>query len=65
MPKKYTTEFKRQMVQLASEEKVSIKELCALHGISRSILYKWIEEYSEADVKSITNLELKTFRKTE
>lgn len=63
MPKKYTTEFKRQMVRLASEEKISIKELCALHGISRSILYKWIEEYSEADVKSITNQELKTFRK--
>ena len=63
MPKIYTTEFKRQMVRLASEEKVSIKELCALHGISRSILYKWIEEYSEADVKSITNQELKTFRK--
>lgn len=63
MPKKYSPEFKKQMVQLASERNVPIKELCDHYGISRSILYTWIEEYSEAHLDSVTNLELKTFRR--
>ena len=42
MANRYTDSFKRDMVQLASQDGTDITSLCKENGISRSALYKWM-----------------------
>ena len=52
MPKKYTEEFKKQVV-VSYQNGMSIQELCQKNRIAHSTLYRWLREYG-ADAEGPT-----------
>jgi len=44
----FSEEFRRSKVREIVEKRLTIKELCRLHGVSRQTVYNWIYKYSSA-----------------
>lgn len=56
----FSEEFRRSKVQEIIEKRLTIKELCRLHGVSRQTVYNWIYKYSSAHergVKTVVQME--------
>ena len=63
MANRYTDSFKRDMVQLASQDGTDITSLCKENGISRSTLYKWMSDYKPFHADTITLHEFETLKR--
>lgn len=56
----FSEEFKRQKVKDIEADRVSIKELSEVYGVSRTAVYKWIYKYSihyQKGVKQVVQME--------
>lgn len=55
--KRYDEDFKKMIVELYNVQKKSASELVREYGISHSVLYKWIKDYSPiiTDDETVTN----------
>lgn len=42
----FSTEFKKEKVQLIAERKITVKELCTLYAVSETAVYKWIKVFN-------------------
>ena len=63
--KSYDEEFKKTIVELYNNKKPAC-EITREYGISNSVLYKWVKEYSpikSEDGTIVTNKELKKLKK--
>ena len=63
MANRYTDSFKRNMIQLASQDGTDITSLCKENGISRSTLYKWMSDYKPFHADTITLHEFETLKR--
>jgi transposase len=45
--KRYTEEFKRDVLEMAAQEDVSVAQLSRDLGIAPSLIYKWRERYRD------------------
>lgn len=43
--KRYTEEFKREVLEMAASKEISIAQLARDLGIAQSLIYKWRERY--------------------
>lgn len=57
--RRYSESFKKQMVQEFESGKFSVPQLEKLHGISNTILYRWIYKYSTFNQKGYRIVEHK------
>lgn len=57
--RKYSEEFKRQLVNDFESGKFSVCQLEKLHSISNPIIYKWIYKYSTFNEKGFRVVEMK------
>lgn len=55
----FSEAFKKEKVKDIVEKRISITELCALYGISRTSAYKWIYLYSQVEkgVNTVVQME--------
>lgn len=56
----FSEEFRRSKVREIVEKRLTIKELCRLHRVSRQTVYNWIYKYSpehERGVKTVVQME--------
>lgn len=64
MAKRYSEQFKRRIVDIALQDGADHTALCKEKQISRSTLYKWIEDYSTVTLSDITLHDLKMLKRT-
>ena len=65
--RRFSETFKRQLVKEFEKGLFSVSELCALHQLANSLMYRWIYKYSEKskqnqqiiDVKESSEYKLK------
>ena len=58
---KYTEELKNKLICLYNNQK-TIKEIAGVYQVSRSSLYRWIQQYNEMQVLKTQN-DLKALKK--
>lgn len=52
--RRYSEEFKRQVVQDFESEKYSVVQLEKLHGIHNQRIYNWVYKYSKRPPRGLT-----------
>jgi transposase len=57
--RKYSEEFKRELVCLFESGKFSVSQLDRLYGVSFALIYKWIYKYSNFNEKGYRIIEMK------
>lgn len=57
--RKYSDEFKRQIVKEFESGKFSVFQLSKLHGMSRAMIYNWIYKFSTFNEKGFRVIEMK------
>ncbi len=57
--RRYTTDFKKQIVKDFESGKFSVLQLEKLHGINNASIYKWIYKYSKFNEKDYRIIEMK------
>ena len=57
--RKFSDEFKRQIVNEYESGKFSVFQLSKLHGMSRSMIYNWIYKFSTFNEKGFRVIEMK------
>ena len=57
--KRYTVDFKKQIVKEFESGKFSVLQLEKLHGINNASIYKWIYQYSKFNEKDYRIIEMK------
>jgi len=57
--RRYSEEFKRDLVSEFESGKFSVPQLEKLHGVSNGTLYKWIYKYSKFNEKGFRIIEMK------
>lgn len=57
--KRYSIDFKKQIVKEFESGKFSVLQLEKLHGISNASIYKWIYQYSNYNEKDYRVIEMK------
>jgi transposase-like protein len=57
--RKYSEEFKRELVKIFESGKFSILQLSKLYGVPFSLIYKWIYRYSPNNEKGVRIVEMK------
>ena len=60
----FSEEFRKSKVKEIVSGRLKIKELCALYGISRTAVYKWLYLYSEVEkgTKTVVQMESEAFK---
>ena len=44
--REFSKEFKKEKVALIAQKKIRVSELSRIYGVSKSAIYKWIEQYN-------------------
>ena len=57
--RRYSTDFKKELVSLFESGKYSVVQLEKLYGISNPTIYRWIYKYSTFNEKGIRIVEMK------
>lgn len=57
--RRYTIDFKKQLVKEFESGKFSVLQLQKLHGINNSSIYSWIYKYSKYNEKDYRVIEMK------
>lgn len=57
--RRYTTDFKKEIVKEFESGKFSVLQLEKLHGINNVSIYKWIYKYSKFNEKDYRIIEMK------
>ena len=57
--RKFSDEFKRQIVDEYESGKFSVHQLSRLHGMSRTMIYNWIYKFSTFNEKGFRVVEMK------
>ena len=57
--RKYSEEFKRQIVSDFESGEYSVPQLEKLHGISNPVIYSWIHKFSNFNEKGVRVVEMK------
>src|SRR5215813_5641357 len=57
--RKYSEDFKRQLVELFETGKFSVLQLDKLYGVPFNLIYKWIYHYSTINEKGYRVVEMK------
>ena len=57
--RKYTEDFKRELVRLFEQGKFSVLQLDKLYGVPFTLIYKWIYKYSTTNEKGYRVVEMK------
>lgn len=57
--RKYSTEFKKQLVADFESGKYSVPQLERLHGVSNPTIYRWIYKFSTFNEKGFRIIEMK------
>ena len=55
----FTDEFKQSLVKEFDTGQFSVNELCRLHGIANSAIYRWIYKFSTFNQKGYRIIEMK------
>lgn len=57
--RRYSTDFKKELVSLFESGKYSVLQLEKLYGIGNPLIYRWIYKYSTFNEKGIRIVEMK------
>ena len=57
--RKYSEEFKRELVKLFEQGKYSVCQLERLYGVTNNTIYRWIYKYSTFNEKGYRIIEMK------
>ena len=57
--RRYSVEFKKEMVNLFESGKFSVRELEKLYGVGNPAIYRWIHKYSTVNEKGVRIVEMK------
>jgi transposase len=57
--RKYSEEFRRELVRLFETGKYSVMQLYKLYGVDFSLIYQWIYKYSQLNEKGVRIVEMK------
>lgn len=57
--RKYAEDFKRELVLLFEKGKFSVGQLSVLYRVERSIIYRWVYQYSNFNQKGVRVVEMK------
>ena len=60
----FSEEFRKSKVKELTSGQLKIRDLCQLHDLSRTTVYKWLYLYSEAEkgVKTVVQMESEAFK---
>ncbi len=60
----FSEEFRKTKVKELLSGQLKVRDLCALYGLSRTSVYKWLYLYSEAEkgVKTVVQMESEAFK---
>ena len=60
----FSEEFRKSKVKEVTSGRLKVRDLCELHGVSRTSVYKWLYLYSEAEkgVKTVVQMESEAFK---
>src|SRR5215207_393399 len=57
--RKFSREFKLELVRLFEQGKYSVLQLAVLYGVSFQVIYKWIYKFSELNDRNYRIVEMK------
>lgn len=57
--RRYSEQFKRHMVERYESGKFSVSQLASLHGLDRSMIYRWIHRFSNFNDNGARIVEMK------
>lgn len=58
-PRRYSEDFRRELVRLFETGRYSVIQLYRLYGVHFSLIYQWIYKYSQVNEKGIRIVEMK------